>query len=252
MLASFAATGSVGGVAFADEDVLRFDGQNWSLFFDGSDVGAGSVDLFGISIVDADTFLMTFSANVTLPAGNGVTLAVTPQDIVQFDATSLGDTTAGTFSMYLNGIDVGLDTSSETIDALSVLPDGRILISTTVDSAVPGVAGKDEDLLAFTPTSLGDTTSGTWAIYFDGSDVGLADLTSEDIDAAEVVGVDLYLSTNADFGATGISGAGEDVLICTPTSLGDVTACNFAASLFFDGSNWGLAGNSLDGLAIGL
>ncbi len=251
MLASFAATGTVGGVAFADEDVLRFDGQNWSLIFDGSDVGAGSVDLYGISIVDVDTFLMTFSANVTLPAGNGGTLAVTPQDIVQFDAASLGDTTAGTFSMYLNGIDVGLDTSGETIDALSVLPDGRILISTTVDSAVPGVAGKDEDLLAFTPTSLGDTTSGTWAMYFDGSDVGLADLTSEDIDAAEVVGIDLYLSTNADFAATGVSGAGEDVFICTPTSLGDVTVCNFAPALFFDGSNWGLAGNSLDGLALG-
>ena len=251
MLVSFAANGAVGGVAFADEDVLQFDGQNWSLFFDGSDVGAGSVDLFGISIVDADTFLMTFGANVTLPAGNGGTLAVTPQDIVQFDATSLGDTTAGTFSMYLNGIDVGLDTSSETIDALSALPDGRILISTTVDSAVPGVAGKDEDLLAFTPASLGDTTSGTWAMYFDGSDVGLSNLASEDLDAAEVVGTDLYLSTNADFAATDASGAGEDVFICTPTSLGDVTACNFAPSLFFDGSNWGLAGNSLDGLALG-
>ena len=245
--ASFAGNGTVGGVSFADEDILYFDGQSWSLFFDGSDVGAGSPDLIGITFVDADTILMSFSANVTL---NG--LAVTPQDIVRFDATSLGPDTAGTFSMYFNGIDVGLDTSSETIDAFRVLPDGRILISTTVDSAVPNVAGKDEDILEFTPTSLGANTSGAWALYFDGSDVGLSDSTGEDIDAMDIVGGEIYLSTNADFSVNGASGAGEDVFVCLPTSLGNTTACNFVSSLFFDGSTWGLSGNSLDGFSLGI
>lgn len=238
----------MGGVSFADEDILYFDGQNWSMFFDGSDVGAGSVDLFAISFVDSDTLLMVFSSAVTL---NG--LAVAPHDIVQFDATLLGDSTAGTFSMYFNGVDVGLDDpTAEKIDALGILPDGRILISTTVDSSVPGVAGKDEDILAFTPSTLGANTSGAWAMYFDGSDVGLSDTTGEDIDAMDVLNGDLFLSTTADFLTNGASsGAGEDIFICTPTSLGDVTACNFAASLFFDGSAWGLAGNSLDGLSLG-
>ncbi len=247
LFVSFALSGTVGGVSFADEDILSFDGQNWSMLFDGSDVGLGSSDVFAISVVDADTILMAPSSNVTL---NG--LAVTPQDIVQFDATSLGPNTAGTFSIYFNGIDVGLDDpTAEKIDALSILPDGRILISTTVDSSVPGVAGKDEDVLAFTPSTLGTNTSGTWAMYFDGSDVGLSTTTSEDIDAMDIVNGDLYLSTNGDFLANGASGAGEDVFICTPTSLGNETACNFASSLFFDGSTWGLDGNSLDGLYLG-
>ena len=48
--------------------------------------------------------------------------------------------------------------------------------------------GKDEDVLAFTPTSLGDVTSGSWAMYFDGSDVGLAETSGEDVDALDVVG----------------------------------------------------------------
>ena len=33
---------TIGGVASADEDILRFDGTTWSLFFDGSDVGVGA------------------------------------------------------------------------------------------------------------------------------------------------------------------------------------------------------------------
>ena len=32
----------------------------------------------------------------------------------------------GTFSMYFNGTDVGLDASSDYIDALEILPDGKL------------------------------------------------------------------------------------------------------------------------------
>ena len=39
---------------------------------------------------------------------------------------------------------------------------------------VTGVSGADEDLLAFTPRTLGATTSGSFSLYFDGSDVGLS------------------------------------------------------------------------------
>ncbi len=242
LLASFASNGSVGGVAFNDEDIVKFDGSAWSLFFDGSDVGVGGSDLFAFSIVDSDTILMSFTTALTL---NG--LNVTPQDVVRFDATSLGSNTAGTFSMYLNGIDVGLDVSTESIDALSLLPDGRVLISTTGNPSVPGVAGADEDMLAFTPTTLGAVTSGTWSLYFDGSDVGLADSSNEDVDALDVdPNGDIYLSTLGDFSVTGVSGADEDVFVCSPTSLGGVTACNYSPALYFDGSAWGQSANDVD------
>lgn len=33
---SFDTTGEIGGIVFADEDVVRFDGTNWTLVFDGS------------------------------------------------------------------------------------------------------------------------------------------------------------------------------------------------------------------------
>ena len=234
---------TIGGVASADEDILRFDGTTWSLFFDGSDVGVGGSDLFGFSFLDADSLLMSFNTALTL---NGI--SVTQRDVLRFDATSLGSNTAGTFSMYLNGIDVGLDVAAENIDSVSLLSDGRVLISTTGNPVVAGVTGaKDEDILAFTPASLGNVTSGTWAMYFDGSDVGLAETSSEDVDALDVTSDGrIYLSTAGDFSVTGVAGADEDVFVCVPTSIGNVTACNYSSNLYFDGSTWGLTTNDVD------
>jgi uncharacterized protein YjiK len=242
-LASFTSSQTIGGVASADEDILRFDGSAWSLFFDGSDVGVGSPDLFAFSLMDADTILMSFGSNITV---NGI--AATPQDVLRFDATSLGSTTAGTFSLYFDGSDVGFDTTSENIDAVTWLPDGRLLFSVTGSPSVPGLnTGRDEDVLAFTPTSIGSVTGGTWSMYFDGSDVGLGESSNEDIDALDVTSNgNVYLSTVGDFVITGLTGADEDVFTCIPTSIGDVTVCNYTPALYFDGSTWGLAANDLD------
>jgi hypothetical protein len=233
----------MGDISAADEDILRFDGANWSLFFDGSDVGLKAPNLTAFSILDDDTILMSFSSPVSV---NGIT--ANPQDILRFDATSLGSDTAGSFSLYFDGSDVGLTTTAEEIDALSFLQDGRLLISTSGVPSVIGVRGEqDEDVLAFTPTSLGSVTRGTWSLYFDGSDVGL-DATGEDVDALDVAGDQIYLSTRGDFAVTGLSGLDEDIFICTATSLGEQTSCNYSSSLYFDGSNWGLTGNDVDAI----
>ena len=109
---------------------------------------------------------------------------------------------------------------------------------------------KDEDPIAFLPTSLGSATVGTWEMYFDGSDVEL-DLSGEDIFGAHVhANGDIYLTTSkGSFTVTGVTGEDEDVFICRPISVGVNTACNYQP-LYFDGSVWGLADEVLD--AIGL
>jgi len=245
--ASFVSSSSIGGVSFADEDIVKFDGLSWSLFFDGGDVGLGAVDVFAYYYLDADSILLSFNNSVTV--GN---LTFAPGDIARFDATSLGATTAGTFSMYFNGIDVGLNASNDYIDALEILPDGKLLISTRGDPSVPGLTGlADEDILAFTPVTLGNSTSGTWSLYFDGSDVGLSTTSNEDIDAVEVDSNGaIYLSTLGGFSVVGISGSNEDVFVCMPTSLGNVTACNYSSMLYFDGSTWGQSANDVDAFNI--
>jgi len=243
LLLSLTSSQTIGGVAAADEDILSFDGNNWAMVFDGSDVGVGSPDLFAFSFLDGDSILMSFTANVTV---NGIT--ATPQDVLRFDVTSFGSTTTGIWSLYFDGSDVGLDSSAEAIDSLTLLGDGRLLISTIGNPSITGLSGAaDEDVIAFTPTTLGTNTSGSWAIYFDGSDFGLADSNNEDIDALDVTrNGNIYLSTLGDFAVNGLSGADEDVFVCVPSSIGSVTACNYSPTLYFDGSTWGLSGNDVD------
>ena len=105
---------------------------------------------------------------------------------------------------------------------MGVTADGKLVASTIGAFAVTGASGDDVDLLAFTPTALGATTSGTWALYFDGSDVELTPLGNEDVNALWIDPATdkLYLSTLGTFTVTGASGGGDDVFACTPGMLG--------------------------------
>ena len=235
--------GTVGGVSVANEDVVSYDGTTFTVVFDGSDVGLGSrrIDAFGW--LDADSLVFSLDSDgATLPDGVGT---VDDSDVIRFDATSLGTTTSGTFSMYFDGSDVGLTTSGEDVDAFELLANGKIVLSTDGSASVSGVSAGAEDLLAFTPGSLGATTSGAYEMYFDGSDVGIS-TSNENVDAAAVDSTGrIYLSTTGNFNATGVSGADEDVFVFTPTTLGASTIGTFSSTLYFDGSAFGLGGNDI-------
>ncbi len=240
---SLSSAATLGGTVMDNEDIVVFDGSTFSQYVDGSDVGIGGFTLDAFAIISPTEILMSFTSSGTVP---GISGTVQDEDIVTFTATSLGTTTAGTFTLYFDGSDVGLaSSSSEDVDAIELLPDGRLLLSTTGDVSVTGVSsGRDEDLLAFTPTSLGDNTAGSFAMYFDGSDVGLSSSSDEDVDAVAVDAAGkIYLSTVGSFSVTGRSGADEDVFVFTPTSLGGTTAGTYSSTLFFDGSVYGVTGD---------
>ncbi len=231
---------TVGGVSVDDEDVAFFDGTSFSLAFDGSDVGLAAFRIDAFSWVTATSLLLSFDTPGTV---GGV--AFDDSDIVLFTASSLGQATAGTLTLYFDGSDVGLTTNAEDVDAVELLPNNHLLVSTLNTATTTSVGGEDEDLLEFTPTSIGTNTAGAFALYFDGSDVGLT-ATGEDVDAAAVDATGkVYLSTLSNFSVTGISGADEDVFVFTPTSTGTNTAGNYSSTLYFDGSTHGLGGNDL-------
>jgi subtilisin-like proprotein convertase family protein len=243
---STTANGTVGGVAFNDEDIISYNPSTGavSLYFDGSDVGiSGDVNAF--VLLSDGSILMSFDATTTAGAAGSVTDA----DIVQFVPTSLGSTTAGTFSLFFDGSDVGMSASSEDIDALTISNDGKLILSTAGGFSANGASGADEDLFIFTATSFGSATAGSFAIYFDGSDVALNNSSSEDVNAADM-GPDgrIYLSTLGAFSVTGASGDGADIFVCNPSSTGANTACSF--SLYWDGSANGFSGLSVDDLQI--
>jgi hypothetical protein len=242
--------GSTGGVSFADEDILVLDTGTgiWSMYFDGSDVGlsgSSSSDVNAFVLLSDDTILLSFVGSTTIPDVG----SVDDSDIVQFTPTSLGTNTAGTFSLFFDGSDVGLTTNGEDIDAIGVSTDGKLVISTIGSHSVPGVSGADEDLLIFTATSFGSTTSGSWAQYFDGSDVGLNNTSSEDVYGTWIDNSgNIYLNTNGNFSVSGLSGDGDDIFVCTLGSTGSNTSCTF--SLYWDGDSNGYGSENMDGFFI--
>jgi len=247
--ASSSTSGTAGGVAFSNEDVLTYNTSTglWAMFFDGSDVSLGNTNIDAFDLLSDGSMLLSFTSSTFTVPGLGT---VEDRDIIKFIPTSTGSTTAGTFQWFFDGSDVGLTTSNEDIDAVHFTSDGKVIISTLGTFAVTGVSGEDEDLIIFTPTSLGSTTSGTWAMHFDGSDVGLSTSSNEDVNGAWVDAAtgNVYLTTLGAFSVTGVSGDGADIFICTPGSLGSTTTCTF--TMYWDGSLFGFAGEDLDAFGV--
>jgi hypothetical protein len=194
--------------------------------FDGALTGFDDVTV----TVTAATLYFSVGALQTL---SGV--PVTPQDIVAFDGSS--------FSLLLDGSDVGLDATSEDIDAFALLPNGHLLVSTKGNVSVPGLSGRDEDVIELTPGTLGATTTGTWSMYFDGSVFGL-DAAGEDVDAVEpLANGHILISARDIVSVTGVTGEDEDVLEFTPGAN--------TWAMYFDGTDVGLTSSSedVDGVA---
>jgi hypothetical protein len=215
--------GTVGGVTFGDVDILALDRDSgtWSKFFEGRDVNV-TTNLTGFTFDPGDNcLLISFDGNEK-KLGLGI---IKPNDILKFCPSSLGATTIGTWSVYFDGSDVGLAAKSENLDALELLPDGRLLLSTKGNFSVKNatnntVTGRDEDILIFDPTTLGPNTTGSFERYLDGSDV-------PGLDKEDVTGIyynplngDLHISIQGKFVVGGVAGDSSDIIILRPNGSG--------------------------------
>jgi hypothetical protein len=241
---------TLGGLATRQEDILTFNAADgtYSMYFDGSDVGL-TTGVVGFELLNDNSILMTLRGTTTVP-GLGQVLG---HDVIRFIPTSLGNNTAGSFAWFLDGSDVGLTTSGETVDAVAITADGRLAVSPSGTAKVNGPGGQvtaaDEDLIAFNVTSFGANSAGTWALYFDGSDVGLAALDVWD-GWFNPAGDELYLILDSPFNISGITGDAADILRCATSTFGNNTSCTL--SLYWDGSQHGVSAvNGIDGVSLG-
>jgi hypothetical protein len=184
-------------------------------------------------VVDGAILYLSFRRNAgTSVPGLGT---VDDEDIVKYESSS--------WSLYFDGGAAGLgDSNAEDLDALAILANGDLLVSTVGSNRVPGLGGanRDEDLLRCQPNAV-PVTACSWSIYFDGSDVALHNSADEDVDGVAVAGSgSIQLSTVGAFNVAGLSGDDEDVLVCESPTTGAGTACA-SFSLLFDGSVSGLA-----------
>jgi hypothetical protein len=245
LFVSSSSSGRAGAVQFRDEDIVAYDGttNTWQMLFDGSDLGVTKdVDAF-VFLADG-SLLLSFNAPTDVP-GLG---KVDDSDIVQFTPTQLGSTTAGSFTLYLRGADVGLTTDGEDIDAIGFTADGNLVVSTIGDFAVTNLIGKDEDLIR-----LDDKTASVWSFLLDGSTVGLA---NEDVNGLWIDPVtgELYLTVKDSFafgeGQATVPIDADDIFVCTPMGSGAITSC--AYRLFWDSDGHDYGSENLNAIGLGV
>jgi hypothetical protein len=147
------------------------------------------------------------------------------------------------FTLWFDGSDVGLTGGGEDVNAVELLDDGSVLVTTTDDPTVPGGGADRNDVLRFVPLSLGSNTAGTWSLHLDGSDVGLRG-GDRVIDALAVDGAGRFdVSTHRDLRIGRRVARREDVAVFEPTSLGPTTSGSFLDELLVDGGDYGLRDN---------
>jgi uncharacterized repeat protein (TIGR01451 family) len=239
-----------------DEDIIAYNTQTgvWSSFFDGSDVGVGDNDINAFDLAENGDIYMSFNRSQNMHRENKFDgpSRIEDSDIYRFVPTSLGKNTAGHFERYFDGSDVGLTSPGEDIDALFITPGGSLMISTLGSFRVPGpdgttLRGRDEDLLAFIPTSLGEDTQGSWELVMDGSIEGLTE-PSEDVSGLWVNHrFQFFLTTKGRFSVEGANGNSADIFICNVPGANGF--CRFSPGI--DGSTIGLDGEAIDDLAFG-
>ncbi len=234
---SATSNGTVGGVAFAPGDIIKFTpGGGWSMYFDASDVGI-TKNVVAVELEANGDILLSLAAPQNVPGvGN-----VAPQDVLRFAPTSTGNTTAGTFTMALDGSANLLTTAGEKIDALA-RTDGRLAISTSGAAAVKRpdnsvLKAQDEDALGF------NLSNGQWSEFFNGT--AIPGLAAEDVNALWIDPAtgDLYISIVGAFNLSGVAGDGRDIVKLTPSGAPG----GYTPSLFWDGSANGFPTN-IDGL----
>jgi len=203
-----AAGGSVPGAgAYQKNDILKWDGSAWSVWFDGA--GAGMVatsDITAFDVADdgGGAAWVVIRQAQKLP-GIG---KMQPQQIAYYDGA--------TWSRFFDGGDVGLKTTGEAIDGLEVLPGGvspigsgclhYLLISTVAGGGVPTGGGNTnftgEDVLGFCMTQSGANTAGVWHVAFEGQSEGLQKNNNLSLSASDDA-TTLYFTVKQNFTGDG-------------------------------------------------
>ena len=184
---SLQASASIGGIVADRNDIIQckpIPGQptcEWSLVFDGSDVGL-HVGIASFDALASGQLLIVLNAGQQLP---GLADPTSQRDIVLFSPTHLGDTTTGTWSLFLDGDRF----PSRQWDGIALDTDGSLLLSPPRGSAGPPLFGvRDEDIIRCRPSATdpsGAIVNCTYDVYFDASLLGIGvGVNLEDFDLA--------------------------------------------------------------------
>ncbi|MEZ4541109.1 MAG: alpha-amylase family glycosyl hydrolase [Chloroflexota bacterium] len=199
------------GVTYKKNDILLWDGDSWSKWFEGAAHGlTNRHDINAIAVPDGSTgeVYLSFAANrVQLP---GISDWVMGQDVVYYDGAS--------YSLYLDGSDLGLTTVSEKIDSLEVVAtddpqcEAYVLLSLQGNGRVNGLGNvRGEDILALCLQQSGADTQYEWLTIIRGADEGMKPNTTIALSWSGVDSSPLYFLTRSTFNVDGVVGGHSTV-----------------------------------------
>lgn len=196
---------SSNSLSVRDEDVFVFrpDVENdyasgtFFMLIDGSDLprDAGVSDIKGVSLVETQTVV----GDATLQPGTFLLADENLRsDIYQFVPTSVGTSTSGKTSLFLDGSDIRLSENLSGMHLVQVstnlgdvtLQSGQILLTMDRDDRSVGdnsIKTEEQDIFILDLKTTGSDTSGDATLLFDGSDVALQS-GGEDLDGLTING----------------------------------------------------------------
>ena len=156
---------TLGGLTFPDEDIVQYDDvtDTSTLLFDGANFSENE-SVNALDVLDAQNILLATAADATLGG-----LSFRDGDIVQYNL--LTDTATLFFDEDLFSVD-------NDVDAVSLLPNGNIVLSTILSATLGGLSFRDGDLVEY--NLLTDTAT----LFFDED---LFTAGTADIDAVSVL-----------------------------------------------------------------
>jgi hypothetical protein len=148
-------TVTIGELTFDDDDLVLYDTDTEvaSLLFDGYAFFGHNEDIDGVTFLDEDSIVLSTKGSAHIGS-----LHFKDEDMVRIDLTSA---TTGTASLYFDGSE-HFD-HNEDVDAITVLSNGNILLSTKNTATIGNTTFHKDDLVVFDPST------GTASLFFDGS-----------------------------------------------------------------------------------
>lgn len=207
------ATETLGGLSFSDGDIAEYDpATNTATLYFVENLFGGDEDIDAVHILD--------NGNIILSAESGATLgglSFGDGDLIEYNPTT------GSGTLFFGE---GLFGSDEDIDAVHILTNGNIILSTIDGATLGGLSFGDGDLIEYNPTT--DTAT----LFFDES-LFSAD---EDIDAVHILeSGNIVLSTGGAAALGGLSFGDGDLIEYNPTTYS--ATLYFAEGLFSNNAN---------------
>lgn len=196
IMLSTSGSATLGGLGFDDEDIVEYDpvADSATLYLDGSAIFSGDEDIDAACLLPNGHILLSTDGAATIGG-----LSFNDEDLVEYDPV------ARTATLYLDGS--AIFSNDEDIDAVSVLIDGRIVLSTVGSATIGSRSFGEEDLIEYDPLS------GTTSQLFNGQ--ALFAQTNENVNAVHIVerGV-RYI----DFTEAVANAGGTSITLATPAA----------------------------------